>query len=751
MNRVPMIHVSGLCKTFRLYQKPFDRLKEIFTKRNYHREHHALRDVSFDVGNGETFGIIGENGSGKSTLLKIITGVLLPDSGHFHVEGKITGLLELGTGFNYECSGMDNIYMNGAYIGIDKKNIRKKLDDIIAFTELGDFIKEPIKTYSSGMLMRLAFSIAFHADPACFVVDEALAVGDAHFQQKCIKTLKDFKKKGGSIVFVSHDMNAVKILCEKAILLDKGEVRKSGTPESVINAYNYLISSKNGDSEFRLIDGTRQAAAYGNKKVVFEQILVKNRHDQPTEILTSGEPCIFEFRLTAMADLDQATVGIMIRDRFGQDIFGVNTYLLNKPIRLRKNESKLVRFSFAELNIGPGKFTLTVAAHSDAVHVHDCYQWIDGAAEFEIVSGSDFLFAGIARLRPEVSVDGEYAEKIFRGIRSTPDSDPETDQEVRSAFQALLGREPESEELLSFVRELRTDGLDPESLLHELLDSPEYVGQEPAHGDADFWRVGGRSRDKAYKLQNGPMSMETFQDIVARLLPDEEKLVIGQKEYLRTHGRRFLELANAVSLLTPERGGILEFGVSEFSRIYKELRPHCRLVTSDRPVEPDFIGFTPERCRRIANCDVHVALDLEDDASPAWKELAALGPFDLIVFAEVLEHLLVDPATLLRNLLQMLSDKGYLYLTTPNFFCPANRKAWAEKRNPQPMYPGRNANWDAHHHFREYSLPEILQLIRVAEGRVLTCYFSDYWDDPADRLRNRPDLGSGLVLLAGKR
>src|SRR6056297_3437905 len=204
-----MIHVNSICKNFYLYQKPVDRLKEIFLKRCFHREHHALKEVSFEVKQGETFGIIGENGSGKSTLLKIITGILLPDSGHFHVDGRITGLLELGTGFNHEFSGLENIYMNATYIGMEKQDIHKKLDAIIAFTELGEFIHEPIKTYSSGMLMRLAFSIAYHADPACFVVDEALSVGDAHFQQKCIKTLKDFKNSGGSIVFVSHDLNSV--------------------------------------------------------------------------------------------------------------------------------------------------------------------------------------------------------------------------------------------------------------------------------------------------------------------------------------------------------------------------------------------------------------------------------------------------------------------------------------------------------------------------------------------------------------
>ncbi len=399
-----MIRVQDISKSFYLYQKPSDRLKEIVLKRSFHRIHHALKGVSFDVKEGETFGIIGENGSGKSTLLKIITGIILPDSGHFHVDGKITGLLELGTGFNFEFSGLENIYMNATYIGMTKKEIQEKLDRIISFTELGEFIHEPIKTYSSGMLMRLAFSVAYHADPACFVVDEALAVGDAHFQQKCIKTLKEFKSKGGSIVFVSHDMNAVKVLCERALLLDKGEVLRTGQPEDVINAYNYLLSKKGENSEIEIRNQDGGAPSYGNLKAVFEEIAVKDENGSPTEILVSGRPFLIDIKIRGSEDIENATIGILIRDRFGQDIFGVNTFLLDKTIRIEKGITRNVRFRFRELNIGPGKFTLTAAAHSEEVHVHDCYQWIDNAVSFEVVAGEGFIFSGLARLNPEVAV-----------------------------------------------------------------------------------------------------------------------------------------------------------------------------------------------------------------------------------------------------------------------------------------------------------------------------------------------------------
>ncbi len=216
-----MIKVEGISKQFKLYRSPADRLKEIVYRRKYHKDFVALDNISFEVKNGETLGIIGQNGAGKSTLLKILSGIVIPDSGTIQVDGKVTGLLELGTGFNAEMTGLENIYMNGTLIGMTKEEIGQKKQAIIEFSELGDFINEPIKTYSSGMTMRLAFSIAIHADPTCFLVDEALSVGDAYFQQKCMRKIQEFRAAGGSIVFVSHDVNAVMMLCNAAIM---GEV-----------------------------------------------------------------------------------------------------------------------------------------------------------------------------------------------------------------------------------------------------------------------------------------------------------------------------------------------------------------------------------------------------------------------------------------------------------------------------------------------------------------------------------------------
>jgi lipopolysaccharide transport system ATP-binding protein len=400
-----MIKAQDITKEFKLYQRPADRLKEIVLRRPLHRSFCALRGISFSVEEGETLGIVGQNGAGKSTLLKILTGVLLPDSGVVHVDGRITGLLELGTGFNFDFTGLQNIYLNGTLLGMSREEIKTRLDTITAFSELGDFIQEPIKTYSSGMVMRLAFSIAIHASPKAFVVDEALSVGDAYFQQKCMRKITHFKENGGSIVFVSHDMNAVKILCDRALLLDHGVAVESGEPEQVINTYNFLLAKKSKGEEIQIRDVSEGGRSYGNLKVEIVDARMLNRYNEESEVFVSGETCIVEIGLKANGTIDDLTVGILIRDRFGQDIFGTNTYHLKVPIKLMAGEKCRVRYTIDEFNIGPGKYSLTTAAHRDDIHMGECYQWVDLLKTFEVVSGRDFRFIGLSRLTPRVRVD----------------------------------------------------------------------------------------------------------------------------------------------------------------------------------------------------------------------------------------------------------------------------------------------------------------------------------------------------------
>jgi lipopolysaccharide transport system ATP-binding protein len=400
-----MIKVEHISKEFKLYHNPSDRLKEIVFRRTLHRKFFALKDVSFEVEEGQSLGVVGQNGAGKSTLLKILTGVLLPDSGTIHVDGRITGILELGTGFNAEFTGLQNIYLNGTLLGVSKKEIDERLDAIIGFSELGEFIREPIKVYSSGMVMRLAFSIAIHADPKAFVVDEALSVGDAYFQQKCMRKIKEFKRNGGSIIFVSHDMNAVKILCDKALLLDQGSKIEEGTPDKVINTYNFLLAKKGKGEEIHLSESADAEKSYGNLKVEIVDAKMLNKNDQDSDVLVSGEKCTVEIILKANETVNDITVGILIRDRFGQDVFGTNTYHLKVPISLKSGERCVVRYVMDEFNIGFGKYTLNPAVHRDDTHVDECFQWVDVIKTFEVIEGNDFRFIGFSRLKPRVQVD----------------------------------------------------------------------------------------------------------------------------------------------------------------------------------------------------------------------------------------------------------------------------------------------------------------------------------------------------------
>jgi lipopolysaccharide transport system ATP-binding protein len=237
------IKVENLSKVYKLYNKPTDRLKESLSLsgKKYHRDFYALKDVSFEISKGETVGIVGKNGSGKSTLLKIVTGVLTPSSGNLQINGKLSALLELGAGFNFEYTGIENIYLNGAIMGYSKEEIESKVDNILGFADIGEFVFQPVKTYSSGMLVRLAFAVAINIEPEILIVDEALAVGDEAFQRKCFSKINSIRESGVTVLFVSHSAATIIELCERALLLDQGELLLSGSPRFTITKYHQLL------------------------------------------------------------------------------------------------------------------------------------------------------------------------------------------------------------------------------------------------------------------------------------------------------------------------------------------------------------------------------------------------------------------------------------------------------------------------------------------------------------------------------
>ncbi len=394
-----ILEVKNISKIYKIYKSNFDRLKEIFTKNSYHREFIANKNISFSLYQGETLGIIGVNGAGKSTILKIIAGVIEPTEGEIIRGGRVTALLELGTGFNYEMNGYDNIYLNGTLIGMSKKEIDKKIETIIAFSELGDYIYEPIQTYSSGMSMRLAFSIAIFSEPKILIVDEALSVGDAHFQAKCTRALRSRKEQNMSIIYVSHDLNSLKILCDRVILLNAGEISAEGEPEDVINSYNFLISKLNDENEKISIKPNNNS--YGTFDIEIINVTIKGKESQ-SNLISSGEDATIEIEIKSKKDLSNMTIGIAIRDRFGQDIFGTNSFYHNLKIDFKKDMSYICSFEMP-LNIGVGKYSITTAIHSKDNHLDNCSHWLDHAADFEIAGIKGELFMGVCRLEPKIN------------------------------------------------------------------------------------------------------------------------------------------------------------------------------------------------------------------------------------------------------------------------------------------------------------------------------------------------------------
>jgi lipopolysaccharide transport system ATP-binding protein len=396
-----MIRVTHISKEFKLYATPAHRLKELILRRSFHRRHKALNNISFEVAAGETLGILGRNGAGKSTLLKILNGVLLADSGEITVSGRITGLLELGTGFDYNLSGAQNILTNGLLLGMTREEIEARRADIIQFSELGRFIQEPIRTYSSGMTMRLAFSIAIHADPEVFLIDEALSVGDGHFQQKCMRRIQAFRDKGGAIIFVSHDLNTVKTICNRALVLSGGEIVADTDPEKAVNIYNRILAS---DSD--PIDRSNNSEDYGNGDAIIESTVLMGE-SSGGYIVTSGEDVTLDIKVLSHKTIANVTLGIMIRDRFGQDVFGTNSYYLGVPINFQAGERKLLRYRFP-MHIAPGKYTVTVALHDDKNHNEICYHWQDNSIGFEVAGIKGPQFSGCCNLLPVLSIH-EYS------------------------------------------------------------------------------------------------------------------------------------------------------------------------------------------------------------------------------------------------------------------------------------------------------------------------------------------------------
>ena len=337
-----VIQVKNLTKMYKLYDKPSDRLKEALglTRKKLYKEHYALRDVNFDIQEGECVGIIGTNGSGKSTILKIITGVLTPTQGEVKVDGRISALLELGAGFNMEYSGLENVYLNGTMIGFSKEEIDARLDDILEFADIGDFIHQPVKTYSSGMFVRLAFAVAINIDPEILVVDEALSVGDVFFQAKCYHKFEEFKKQGKTILFVSHDLSSVSKYCDRVILLNKGVKLDEGSPKQMVDLYKQLlvgqdpVKQQEADKEKKAAvqsEGTGNFQAnpnmleYGNRMAEIIYFEVLDDRGMLSNTIEKGTEFKIRMKVHFNEDIQEPIMAYTFKNIKGTEITGTNT------------------------------------------------------------------------------------------------------------------------------------------------------------------------------------------------------------------------------------------------------------------------------------------------------------------------------------------------------------------------------------------------------------------------------------------
>ena len=385
------IRVDNVSKIYRLYNKPSDRLKEAlgFTKEKRYREHRALDQVSFDVHRGETVGIIGTNGSGKSTILKIITGVLNPTGGEVVVDGRISALLELGAGFNMEYTGIENIYLNGTMIGFSREEIDAKMQDILDFADIGDFVHQPVKTYSSGMFVRLAFAVAINIDPEILIVDEALSVGDVFFQAKCYKKFEDFKKMGKTILFVSHDLGSISKYCDRVVLLNRGKKLAEGTPKEMVSMYKRIMvnqdkaeeiaahqmdmSSLEEDDEKEIKEAACEGQwknhynlnpdvdEYGNGAAEIEDFAIIDENGNYTNAIVKGTRFRLKSKVKFKQDVHDPIFTYTFKNIQGVAITGTNTMYEKKDVPLAKEGETYVATFEQDMFLQGGEYLLSMS------------------------------------------------------------------------------------------------------------------------------------------------------------------------------------------------------------------------------------------------------------------------------------------------------------------------------------------------------------------------------------------------------
>lgn len=408
---VTVLEAQGLGKAYRRYRSQWLRVLGWFGWRGAdggrQDEQWVVRDISLSLQAGEVVGIIGHNGAGKSTLLKMITGTLQPSSGSVRRHGRVGAILELGLGFHPELSGRANARHALGLMGFASGEIDGLLPQVEAFAEIGDYFAQPVRMYSSGMQMRLAFAVVTAQRPELLIIDEALAVGDAYFQQKCFERIRAFRAAGSALLFVSHDLNAVKLLCDRALVLDHGRCVFAGEAEAAAVHYNQLIARLEERDGDKAHFGQRLESGFGSGEAQIVRGWLEGEAGNPGPF-AAGETVTVCLQLRNL--LPQAltvTLGILLRDRFGQDVFGVNTDYLDQALVLpaggEATGEVVARFRLV-LRLGPGAYTLTAALHGEEHHLERCHHWADGLLSFEVAGFRGARFVGLAGLETAFSV-----------------------------------------------------------------------------------------------------------------------------------------------------------------------------------------------------------------------------------------------------------------------------------------------------------------------------------------------------------
>ncbi len=420
------IRVQDVSKVYRLYEKPIDRLKESLSlsHKNYHKDFFALNGISFQVRKGETVGIIGTNGSGKSTILKIITGVLTPTSGEVQVEGVISALLELGAGFNMEYTGIENIYMNGTMMGFSRKEMEAKLQDILDFADIGDFVYQPVKTYSSGMFVRLAFALAINVEPEILIVDEALSVGDVFFQSKCYRRMEEIRQNGTTILMVTHDMGSVIKYCDRVVLLNKGSFIAEGAPGKMVDLYKKILANQMEDLEEELqemndfsggigdsgrengenpADGRADKEGlmkehitinpnrteYGDGRAQIYDLGMFDERGNLTNLLLKGEYFTIREKIRFLEDIPAPIFTYTIKDKKGAELSGTNTMFEGADIRpVKAGDEYEVNFR-QKMTLQGGEYLLSMSCTGFEQGEHTVYHRLYDVANITVISNKN--------------------------------------------------------------------------------------------------------------------------------------------------------------------------------------------------------------------------------------------------------------------------------------------------------------------------------------------------------------------------